>query len=173
MPIKLNIGSKIRAEGWTNFDIDPGPDVDVVGDCSDLSHFKDGSVDKIYASHVLEHLSYQGDLVAALKEWCRVLVPGGTVMISVPDLEMLCRLYIAPTMTPEQRFQVMQVMFGGQIDEFDFHSVGLSHELLAYYLAVAGFDQITRVDKFGLFNDCSTVHVAGIPISLNITAQKP
>lgn len=173
MPIKLNIGSREKAEGWKNFDISPGPDVDFVGDCVDLSQFDSDSIDTIYASHVLEHISYQKDLQVALKEWFRVLVPGGTVMISVPDLEMLCRLYISPTLQPEHRFQIMQIMFGGQIDEFDFHSVGFSYELLGYYLNAAGFADIRRVEKFGLFPDCSLVQVAGVFISLNVTAQKP
>lgn len=173
MSIKLNIGSRERADGWKNFDISPGPDVDFVGDCVDLSQFADGSIDTIYASHVLEHVSYSGDLQKALKEWFRVLAPGGTLMISVPDLEMLCRLYISPTLQPEHRFHIMQIMYGGQIDEYDFHSVGLSYELLGYYLSEVGFEQIRRVENFGLFRDCSLVQVAGIFISLNVTAQKP
>jgi predicted SAM-dependent methyltransferase len=173
MSVKLNIGSRTRTEGWTTFDIDPGPEVDVVGDCNDLSHFQDNSVDTIYASHVLEHLSYQGDVQAALKEWFRVLTPGGAVMISVPDIEMLCRLYLAPTLQREHRFQIMQIMFGGQVNEFDFHAAGLSYELLGYYLTTVGFTQIRRVEKFDLFDDCSLVNVAGVPISLNMTASKP
>jgi predicted SAM-dependent methyltransferase len=173
MPIKLNIGSRTKAAGWTTFDIDPGPEVDFVGDCMDLSQFADNSIETIYASHVLEHVSYQKDLQDALNEWFRVLVPGGTVMISVPDLEMLCRLYLSPTLKAEHRFQIMQIMFGGQIDEYDFHSVGLSFELLRYYLMTAGFSEIRKVEKFGLFADCSLVEVAGVLISLNMTAQKP
>ncbi|MGE3474391.1 MAG: methyltransferase domain-containing protein [Rhodospirillaceae bacterium] len=173
MSIKLNIGSRARVEGWKNFDIAPGPEVDFVGDCVDLSQIADGSVDTIYASHVLEHISYQVDLQAALREWFRVLAPGGTVMISVPDLEMLCRLYLSPTLKAEHRFQIMQIMFGGQIDEFDFHAVGLSHELLGYYLTSVGFQDAKRVEQFGLFPDCSLVQVAGVPISLNMTARKP
>jgi predicted SAM-dependent methyltransferase len=173
MPIKLNIGTRTKNKGWKNFDIDPGPDVDYVGDCMDLSQLADNSVETIYASHVLEHVSYQKDLQATLKEWFRVLVSGGEVMISVPDLETLCRLFLAPTLTGKQRFQVMQVMFGGQMDEFDFHSVGLSSEWLGGYLQGAGFAQIRRVEKFNLFQDCSIAAIAGVPISLNMTAQKP
>jgi predicted SAM-dependent methyltransferase len=173
MSIKLNIGSRAKADGWKNFDILPGPEVDFVGDCVDLSQFADNSVETIYASHVLEHISYQQDLQAALKEWFRVLEPGGTLMISVPDLEMLCRLYLSPTLQAEHRFQIMQIMFGGQVDEYDFHAVGLSYELLSYYLNTAGFAEIKRVENFGLFLDCSLVQVAGVFISLNVTAQKP
>ena len=51
----------------------------MVGDCRDLSRFEDDSIDEIYASHVLEHLSYRNEIVPALKEWRRVLLPGAVV----------------------------------------------------------------------------------------------
>src|SRR3546814_11474288 len=68
--------------------------VDFVGGCHDLGQFSDGSVETIYASHVLEHLGYQTALPKALQEWYRVLPPGGTLMVSVPDRDTLCRLVL-------------------------------------------------------------------------------
>ncbi len=176
--VKLNIGSRKRAsgqdaDGWKTLDIDPGPEVDFVGDCCDLAQFADNSVAALYASHVLEHLSYQGKVQAALAEWFRVLVPGGTAMIAVPDMEMLCRLYLHPGHTAEQRFEIMRVMFGGQLTPFDFHAVGLNLELLSLYLLNAGFQDIARVESFGLFKDFSEAKLGTIPVSLNVTATKP
>ena len=172
MSTKLNIGSRTRVEGWKNFDIEGGVDVDYVGDCVDLSQFADNSIETIYTSHVLQHISYRTELQNALNEWFRVLMPGGTVMISVPDLHMLCSLYISPTLQDEQRFQIMQIMFGMQLDEYSYHSVGLSMDTLSRYMSKAGFQKIRRVEKLGLFPDCSLVQVAGVPISLNVTAHK-
>ena len=40
--------------------------MDFVGDCSEMSQIADGSVDEIYASHVLEHLGYVEKLPRAL-----------------------------------------------------------------------------------------------------------
>lgn len=171
--LKLNIGSRVKAAGWKTFDIDPGPEVDYVGDCRDLSRFADNSVDTIYASHVLEHVPYQGVLQATLNEWFRALVPGGTVMISVPDLETLCRLFLEPELTYEQRFHIMRVIFGGQIDTFDFHYAGLTFEFLTAYLAAAGFEGIRRVETFDLFQDASLLKVGDRAISLNVIARKP
>ena len=171
--LKLNIGSRIRADGWKAFDIEEGPDVDYVGDCCDLSQFAEGAIDTIYASHVLEHVSYQDDMLAALKEWFRVLVPGGTVIISVPDFDLLCRLFLHPSNGIEQRFHIMRVIFGGQKSPTDFHSVGLTLEFLSWYLETAGFQDIRRVDDLGIFKDCSALELGGIPISLNVTARKP
>ena len=92
--MKLNIGARVRAEGWHTLDIVPGPEVDFVGDCRDLEQFAENSVDTIYASHVLEHVRYADELAPTLKRWHAVLKPGGNVMISVPDLRMLCQLFL-------------------------------------------------------------------------------
>lgn len=172
-PFKLHIGSRVRADGWKNFDIIPGPDVDYLGDCRDLSQFRDGSIDTIYASHVLEHVSYQGMVQQALQEWFRVLAPGGTLMVSVPDFEGLARYFLEPQHTMEQRFHIMRIIFGGQIDEHDFHAVGFTLEFLTDYLAHAGFSDIRRVEGFGLFKDTSTLMLGGVAASLNVMARKP
>lgn len=56
--------------------------------------YADASVDVAYHSHVLEHLDRE---VAPrmLREVWRVLKPGGVQRIVVPDLEALCRAYLA------------------------------------------------------------------------------
>lgn len=52
----------------------------------------DGSVDMVFTSHTLEHLS--DDAVEhALDESARVLRPGGTIRISVPDVDIAVRHY--------------------------------------------------------------------------------
>ena len=47
----------------------------------------------VYASHVLEHLSYR-DLGIALQNTFKMLEPGGTFRLIVPDLQERARLYI-------------------------------------------------------------------------------
>lgn len=172
-PIKLNIGSRVHADGWKTFDIEPGPEVDFVGDCRDLSRFADGSIAEIYASHVLEHLSYKEEIQPALKEWFRALMPNGVVMISVPDLDTLCRLFVHPDVDQQERARVMQMIFGAQENGYDFHKAGLWVELLGSMLHKTGFIQIERVPEFGLFDDYSSFKLRGVPISLNVKARKP
>src|SRR5258705_6911300 len=172
-PIRLHIGGQIRHPDWKILDVRPGPIVDYVGHCTDLSGFDDESVSEIYASHVIEHLGYKSELAIALGEFNRVLVPGGIVRISVPDLPTLCALYLDPALNPENRYHVMRMMFGGQVNEADFHYVGLSEELLTSYLQNAGFANITRVGNFGLFDDASNLVYKGKSISLNVSARKP
>jgi predicted SAM-dependent methyltransferase len=170
--MKLHIGSRIRMDGWKTFNIEAGPEVDYVGNLKDLSQFPTASIDTIYASHCLEHISYL-DLKGALKEWNRVLKPGAPVMISVPDLETLCQLFLKPSLYIGDRFRVMQAMFGGHLNQYDYHCVGLNLDFLGGYLLSAGFVRLKRVDDFHIFNDTSRLKIDGVPISLNVTALKP
>lgn len=170
---RLHIGGKTRAPGWTVLDIIPGPHVDIIGDCSDLSRIADNSCAVIYASHVVEHLGYNDTLPRALVEFHRVLAPGGQIMVAVPDLDMLCRLFTMPGLTPDDRFFVMRMMFGGRMDAYDVHLVGFNAEFLGSYLTNAGFVDLRRVENFGLFQDASAQLFKGHPTSLNVIGRKP
>ncbi len=171
-PIRLHIGGQERREGWTILDALKRPEVDIVGVCTDLSMLADGSVAEIYASHVFEHLGYQDELFRALGECHRVLVPGGMLRVSVPDLEVLCDFFLQARGNGEARLKIMQMMFGAQADAYDFHKVGLFWELLGGYLQKAGFRDIRRVEEHGLFRDTSVMRANGRFISLNVTALK-
>ena len=171
---KLHIGGKEKHPDWEIFDAIPSALTDHVGNANDLSMFEDNTFDAVYSSHVLEHFSYQGELSQVLAEWYRVLMPGGILYASVPNLEVLCELFLNKSeLSPQDRFQVMRMMFGGQIDPFDFHKVGYNPEILASFLGQAGFENLRMLPKFGLFNDTSNMEFAGIPISLNLIGEKP
>lgn len=55
---------------------------DVVSEATDLSIFADNSLDFVFSSHLLEHIQ---DTQAALKEWFRVIKPGGYLCLYLPD----------------------------------------------------------------------------------------
>lgn len=78
--VELGCGKNKRA-GAIGIDCRQVPEADIWMDLdkSDLP-FKDSSVDKIYASHVIEHLDY----FHIMDEMHRVLKDGGTVEIAVP-----------------------------------------------------------------------------------------
>src|SRR5258708_19151565 len=109
--LRLHIGGEQAMPGWKILNVQAGPAVDYVGDCTDLSAFADGSVDDIYASHVLEHLGYQERLPRALAEFHRVLKKGGRARISVPDFEILCRLFLEARQSPPERILIMRMAF--------------------------------------------------------------
>jgi predicted SAM-dependent methyltransferase len=172
--MKLDIGGTQPHPDWKILDIEPRPEVDFVGDAADLSQFPDESISTIYASHVLEHFHYGLDyeLSFVLAEWFCVLVPGGQLMLSVPNLRTLCWLYCDPTNTKEERFTLMRIMFGGQVNEYDVHKVGFDADILTEFLTDVGFAHIKVVDEFHLFEDDSTLRWKGHLISLNVIATK-
>ena len=153
--------------------IQPGPHVDYVGDCTNLDQFADNSISEIYASHIFEHLSHVNELPATIKETHRILKPGGILRVGVPDFELLCRMFTHPSLNIEQRHYIMMVVFGGQVKPYDFHKAGITMEFLSVYLKQAGFSSWKRVEELGIFNnDCSTIRFGNQLISLNVEAIK-
>jgi predicted SAM-dependent methyltransferase len=165
---RLHIGGKVRAEGWELMNVQPGAHVDHLGNANDLARFAAASFDVLYASHVLEHFDYQHELANTLREWHRVLKPGGTLMVSVPDLAVLAGLMLDPKLSMVERFITMRMIFGGHVDAHDHHRVGLTEEFLQAWLGEAGFSGMQRVAGFGLFADASETPFAGRRISLNV-----
>jgi predicted SAM-dependent methyltransferase len=172
--IKLHIGGNEASPGWTILDVEKRPEVDIIADASCLTEIADESVAVIYASHVLEHFHYglENKLLITLKEWYRVLQPGGELMISVPDLKTLCWLFLNPSFDLFQKHHVMRMMFGGHMNQYDVHYVGLDFEILNAYLYEAGFLQTEQISEFNLFNDCSSLRMSDTLISLNVIATK-
>jgi predicted SAM-dependent methyltransferase len=170
--MKLHIGGKVPHPEWKIFDAQPGPDVDFVGICTDLSQFADASIEAIYAAHVLEHLGYRDELPRTLAECCRVLKPGGEFMISVPNLDVLCSLFVADDTPEDKRLYLMHFMYGGQSDAYDFHKVGFTESFLRSFLDTAGFTGFRRVEDFYLFRDSSKLWLSGYRVSLNVIATK-
>jgi len=112
------------------------------------------------------------ELLNTLTEWHRVLIPGGKLCISVPDLKVLCWLYIHPNLMMIERIHIMGIIFGGNTNQFDVHKVGFDFETLGYFLQEVGFQDYEAVSEFGLFQDCSTIRVLDTLISLNVVASK-
>lgn len=174
MTRRLHIGGTIRSDGWEILNANPAPYVDHVCNANDLSRFSDNTFVEIYASHVVEHLDFINELKDTLAEWNRVLVPGGKIYISVPDLDVLAGLILEKNkLTVEERFTVMRMIFGGHVDKYDYHVVGLNEEFLAEFLKISGYVNLKKVQEFGLFDDTSSWLFNGVAISLNIIAEKP
>jgi len=99
--MKLLLGSHGETlEGHTTVDIQEGADIQA--DASDMHMIEDDSVDEIRAFHILEHFrggnNYEPHLsnplnpntvFDALREWRRVLKPGGLLFITVPDFDKI------------------------------------------------------------------------------------
>lgn len=156
VPIRLNIGAGDTViPGFTPIDRKFGTEAYPLA-------YADNSVDEIRCSHMLEHLSYR-DVAEALKEWNRVLKPGGRLRISVPDADKIAKLHSdGENYDPMWRFYQM----GGQQDENDFHKSAYDHAILNEYLETFGFERIQEWTSPN--TDC-----AAMPISLNLEGYKP
>lgn len=70
----------------TRLDIDPGVSPDIVGNIRDMGAVAAGSMDGVYASHVLEHL-FMHEVPGALAECHRVLGPSGVFVVTSRDMQ--------------------------------------------------------------------------------------
>jgi len=170
--MKLHIGGEEAKEGWKILNIQKKDGVDFIGDISDLSQFKDNSIKEIYASHVFEHV-IQKKIKSTLLGIHRVISENGKFYVSVPDMNLLCKIFLDPKAPEKVKVHVLRMMFGGQIDDFDFHYFGWDFKLLENYLLETGFKNVERVKSFSMFNDTSDyAPYSNIPISLNLIAYK-
>lgn len=171
--LRLHIGGEHVKEGWKIVNIQAKPGVDFIGSATDLSRFANGCADEVYGSHIYEHLGYQQELPKAFSEAFRVLKPGGVFRVGVPDLAFLCWMLSSPLFNTEERFGIVRIIYGGQIDAFDFHKVGFTADILGAFMSNAGFVDMARVASFGLFPDTTDLKMFGLPLSLNMEARKP
>lgn len=90
---RLHVGCGTRKfDGFVNVDVSHS-DLNL-----DLSRgvlpWKDNSFQDIVCQHVIEHLDWREEGLALLREMRRVLVPGGTLWMSCPDLGRVCEEYV-------------------------------------------------------------------------------
>ena len=155
--MNLHVGGKEKQDGWKILNIQSGENVDFLGDISNLEQFPDQSCEKIYGSHVLEHVR-QNDIAKTLTGIRRILKPGGQFLVSVPDWDILCHLFINPIASMEVKWHALRMMLGGQVDPYDFHYVGFNEQILYNFLKDAGFSDADRVvGRFQLVSDAEPV----------------
>ena len=101
------------------------------------------------------------------------MADNGKMLISVPDMDILCRLFLEKEkLTVDERYHVMRMMFGGQSNRYDFHYAGLNYELLQKLANEAGLKIKQQVKRFNIFPDHSGYKFAGELISLNVVLVK-
>jgi SAM-dependent methyltransferase len=90
--LNLGCGDKIL-EGYINVDVATsrgGRAPDVICDLHRLESFESDSVEEILSVHVVEHF-WRWEVVDVLKEWVRVLKPGGMMILECPNLISACQ----------------------------------------------------------------------------------
>jgi len=151
--IKLNLGCGDKIlDGYINIDVvesRAGVKPDVICDLHDLSKFQSNSVDEILAVHVVEHF-WQWEVTDILKEWIRVLKPGGKLILECPNLisaaeEFLKNSDVAAMGGPEGQ-RSMWVFYGdpGWKDPLMIHRWGYTPNSLATIMAAAGLTELKQ-----------------------------
>lgn len=94
--ISLNVGSGGRGkESWINVDaIGSHRDLYCTHDLRQPLPLEEGSVKRILAEHVIEHLDFYGDVPRVFAEFYRVLESGGVVRIVVPEVSRYMETYL-------------------------------------------------------------------------------
>ena len=143
--IRLNLGAgEDHREGWISVDLRPEV-ADVVCDVRKLEHWGDGEVDEILANDLLEHFPH-AQTADILAEWRRVLRPGGTLTLKVPNLYQLARGIVACQETRNWSRAVAYIrnVYGGHKwgpeGALDAHHAGWLPDMLHFLLHGAGFD---------------------------------
>jgi predicted SAM-dependent methyltransferase len=92
--VNLGAGAAGKA-GWVNVDAFRFPGVNCLHDVRRGLPFSGASVRGIFCEHFFEHLEYEQEAPALLRECHRVLQPGGVLRLIVPDGGKYLRAYCA------------------------------------------------------------------------------
>jgi predicted SAM-dependent methyltransferase len=176
--MKLHIGcGEKHLSGYKHLDVIKYEHVDYVCDARHLSIIKDKTVSEIYACHILEHVG-RNEVVEVLKEWNRVLKPGGIIRVAVPNFDALVEDYC----DNRDLMRFHGLLYGGQTYDYNFHHVAFNELTLKTWLEEAGFSSVQRYDWQEFlpegYDDYSRAYLPHMDIkngrlmSLNIMATK-
>ncbi len=154
LSINLSSGGKGKQD-WVNTELIPAQDTTICLDIRRELPFADGSADRVLAEHVVEHLDFKEDVPRLFGEVFRVLAPGGTFRVIVPDCEAFLKAYASGDAAAWEKLgwpldklpddistpmHVINHMFhqdGEHLFGYDFHT-------LDRLLRTAGFDRVEK-----------------------------
>lgn len=159
--IKLNIGSftVMFHHGWVNTDVIDLSRYAVANQykfiCLDSTKpfpFENNSVDYIYSSHMLEHLTWE-EGHNFLKECYRMMKPNAVMRIAVPDLEKMINLYscrqlhlldemnITAAQKPYQSYKLWSFVVDNHLFGYDFESLKANGESVGFKVEKKNFNE--------------------------------
>lgn len=147
----LDIGGGYRSgtNGWLT--VDMSNECDIYWDLRLGMPFPDNSVAKIYSSHLFEHLTY-AEAQGLLDECLRVLKPGGSFSIVVPNAQMYIEWYTGAREVPADAFGWLPAYNQTTgIDALNYvaymageHKYMFDQENLLHILRAKGFENVAK-----------------------------
>ena len=171
MKLNLGCGDKILP-GYVNVDVveaRAGMRPDVICDLHDLAPFADNSADEILSVHVVEHF-WRWEVRDILREWMRVLKPGGRMIVECPNLQSACATFLQ---NPEQFSRedqngqrTMWVFYGDPQwkDPLMIHRWGYTPESLRALLSEAGLKDVRQEPAQFKLREPRDMRVVGVKL---------
>jgi predicted SAM-dependent methyltransferase len=180
--MRIHLGCDKRfIPGFVHIDLADYPHIDHRHDIRTLPMIADNSAELIYVCHALEYFD-RIEVLEVLREWRRVLRPGGVLRVAVPDFAALVQVY--------QKYGELGKIIGPLFGRWPIPGGGLTIYHRTVYdfaslqavLESAGFTGVRRYDWRQTlhqdYDDYSQAYVPhmdkerGILISLNVEATK-
>jgi SAM-dependent methyltransferase len=150
--------ARFRGPEWheLRFDIDRSVRPDIVGTIVDMAGVRSASVDLVWSSHNIEHVtSHEVGLV--FREFLRVLRPGGELLLTTPDLQRVAERIVAGVLdepiytSPSGAISPLDMVYGytaaiADGNDFMAHKTGFTAASLTTKLRAAGFLTV-RVER--------------------------
>lgn len=181
-------GGRFPQAGYIHVDLDPtAGHLEALAGAGSLP-FESSWASEIVAVHSLEHIPAR-ELVPTLKEWHRVLAPGGRARVHVPNTPELMQAWLDAAV--DDKWKLMGALLGmypnpgtrgpAQLVMPADHQVLFDFDLLSWALTEAGFSQVSDlttevVDRHteawrGIVPHCSLVAEAVKPAPAPLGAR--
>jgi predicted SAM-dependent methyltransferase len=143
----LNVGcGKKPIAHMINLNYEWYPHVDLTWDILKPLPLRPNQLEGIFSEHVLEHLPYDR-IPDILKDWHRVLRPGGSVRILVPDAELYLNTYVRaknrePVVFPYHESAATPMMIVNRVFRGYDHLYAYDFETMKRLLEQSGFTSV-------------------------------
>jgi predicted SAM-dependent methyltransferase len=134
----------LNPKEYLNCDIVPFPQVDLVFDLRKRFPFDDDVIAEIFSAATLEHFR-EHDSLHILREFFRILSPGGSLRVSTPDIEAIARGVLAGEDLDLLNQHLFGKFKGGETEDYDVHRWMVPAARMIEILRSIGFRDVERI----------------------------